>query len=164
MASQLDKAIVLRSTGDYAAAEVIMNELHHAHPTDALVNYHFAWLCDVQGKEAQAVPYYETAIANGLSDEALRGALLGLGSTYRTLGMYQQSVATLKQGIDRFPDAKEFPIFLAMALYNIGDYKQAVSDLLKLLLTVSDHPTIQRYQAAITLYADDLDKTWLDDN
>ncbi|MGB7340424.1 MAG: tetratricopeptide repeat protein, partial [Phototrophicaceae bacterium] len=80
------------------------------------------------------------------------------------LGMYPQSVAILKQGLERFPDAQEFPVFLAMALYNIGEYKQAVSDLLKLLLTVSDHPTIQRYQAAIALYADDLDKTWLEED
>jgi len=160
--SDLQTAIQHRKDKNYADAEKIMSELHLANPDDAEINYHFAWLCDVQGKEREAIPYYEAAIENGLSGDDLRGALLGLGSTYRTLGEYQKSVETLKHGQELFPQANEFPVFLSMALYNIGESKDAVSLLLKLLLKVTDNEDILRFKSAIDLYADDIDKVWLD--
>lgn len=162
MKTTIENAIQLRKDGKYEEAEVIMTQLCNDNPQDTLINYHFAWLCDVQGKEKEAVPYYETAIAGDLPREDLRGALLGLGSTYRTLGEYEKSVRILKRGISEFPDAKEFPVFLGMALYNTGDSKDAVSMLLNLLLEVTDNGDIQRFKNAIALYAEDLDKTWLD--
>lgn len=162
MMKLLDDAIQLRADGKYSQAEAIMQELHTSYPNDALINYHFAWLCDVQGKEKEAVPYYESAIENGLKGDDLQGALLGLGSTYRTLGMYEKSVTTLKRGAKLFPEAKEFEVFLAMALYNSGDSKEAVSSLLKLLLETTNDSGISRYERAIALYAEDLDRTWLD--
>lgn len=158
----LAEAIQFRIEEHYTEAEAILSELHANYPNNVLVNYHFAWLCDVQGKEKEAVPYYETAIKNGLDNIDLRGALLGLGSTYRTLGEYEKSVETLKQGMTLFPEANEFRVFLAMALYNIGDSKEAVSSLLKLLVDVSDDSSIQRFKRPIVLYAEDLDRTWLD--
>ena len=158
----LKQAIQLRKDGKYKEAESIMIRLHDDNPQDALINYHFAWLCDVQGKEKEAVPYYETAISGDLSGKDLRGALLGLGSTYRTLGEYEKSVATLKRGMATFPEAKEFPVFLSMALYNTGKSKESVSMLLKLLLEVTDDNDIQRFKKAIALYAEDLNKIWED--
>ncbi|GAB5490437.1 MAG: tetratricopeptide repeat protein [Phototrophicaceae bacterium] len=156
----LAEAIQLRQDKHYPEAEAIMAELHADYPNNARINYHFAWLCDVQGKEKEAVPYYETAIKNGLEGGDLRGALLGLGSTYRTLGEYEKSVARLKQGTTLFPEANEFKVFLAMALYNVGDSKEAVGSLLKLLLHVSEDSSIQRFKNPIALYAEDLDRTW----
>ena len=158
----LKEAIQLRTDKRYTEAEAILSELHANYPDNALVNYQFAWLCDVQGKEKEAVPYYEIAIKNGLEGDDLQGALLGLGSTYRTLGDYEKSVKTLRQGMILFPDANEFRVFLAMALYNVGDSKEAVSSLLKLLIDVSEDRGIQRFKRPIALYAEDLDRTWLD--
>ena len=158
----LAEAIQFRTDKRYTEAEVILSELHANYPDNSLINYHFAWLFDVQGKEKEAVPYYEIAINNGLDTDDLRGALLGLGSTYRTLGDYDKSVATLKQGMTLFPEANEFKVFLAMALYNVGDSKEAVSSLLTLLVDVSDDSSIQRFKRPIVLYAEDLDRTWLD--
>ena len=157
----LKDAIQLRTIGKYQEAETLFSQLLADNPNDALINYHFAWLYDNQGKEHEAVPHYVAAIDNGLSGEELRGALIGLGSTYRTLGEYQKSAEILQQGIDLFPDAKEFPIFMAMTQYNLGESKSAVSTLLTMLLKVTDDEDIQRFKRAIALYAEDLDQTWL---
>ncbi len=160
MKRRLEEAIQLRIDRQYSQAEAIMKDLHNRYADDALINYHFAWLCDVQGKERDAVPYYETAIENGLSGDDLRGALLGLGSTYRTLGEYEKSIAILKHGARLFPDANEFRVFLAMALYNIGDSKEGLGILLNVLLETTNDSGILRFKKAIALYAEDLDKTW----
>lgn len=155
-------AIQHRENRNFAESGRIMLQLFSDNPLDAQINYHFAWLCDVQGKEKEAVPFYETAISGDLPHDDLRGALLGLGSTYRTLGEYEKSVNVLKRGMSEFPEAKEFPVFLSMALYNTRNSKDAVSILLNLLLKVTDNDDIQRYKNAIALYAEDLDKVWLD--
>jgi tetratricopeptide (TPR) repeat protein len=119
-----------------------------------------AWLCDTQGKESEAVPYYERAIAQGLAGEDLRGAMLGLGSTYRCLGQYDRAVDMLRAGIERFPEAGEFAVFLAMALYNTGQHTEAMSLLLSTLVQSTHDDGIGAYRNAILFYHDKLDQTW----
>jgi tetratricopeptide (TPR) repeat protein len=160
MREKLNQAIAYRNEEKFDEAEKLFRELVAEYPDNAEVEYHFAWLCDKRGQETDAVPHYERAIALGLAGEDLRGALLGLGSTYRTIGQYPQSVATLQHGMETFPDSNEFPTFLAMALYNTGEYKQAVSLLLKTLVAASDDERIQRFSRAILFYADELDTVW----
>ncbi|WP_267898180.1 tetratricopeptide repeat protein [Streptomyces sp. CMB-StM0423] len=48
-------------------------------------------------------------------------------------------------------------VFLAMALYNEGEGREAVRLLLKTLTAISSDPRVQDYQRAIEHYADDLD-------
>jgi tetratricopeptide (TPR) repeat protein len=160
MQGKLNQAITYRNSEQFDKAEKLFQELVAEYPDSAEIEYHFAWLCDKRGLEAAAVPHYERAIVLGLAGEDLRGALLGLGSTYRTLGQYPQAVATLQRGLEAFPDAKEFPTFLAMALYNTGEYKQATSLLLKTLVAASNDAGIERFSRAILFYADDLDQVW----
>lgn len=78
-------------------------------PDDASKNYQCAWSFDALGEEAQAVPYYKKAIQLGLGPQELEGALLWLGSTYRTLGAYSKAQRTLLKGIEVFPHNKAFP-------------------------------------------------------
>lgn len=158
----LTEAIQLRTDGKYAEAQAILDELLTATPTDAKVNYHYAWLCDTQGLEREAIPYYLAAIANpdGLSSEERRGALLGLGSTYRALGEYEQAIAILEQGIAEFPTAHEFPVFLAMAFYNVGRHTEAMALLLGTVMETSSDAGIRRYVRAIAFYRNQLDEVW----
>lgn len=160
MNERLNMAINFRQAGHYDEAKELLTSLLKDRPNDALVHYHYAWLHDAMGEETSAIPHYEQAIALGLSGDDLRGALLGLGSTYRTVGQYEKAVETLRRGAATFPDAKAFPVFLAMALYNIGGCKEAVSLLLNTLVDSTGDPDILRYQRAISLYASDLDQTW----
>jgi tetratricopeptide (TPR) repeat protein len=110
--------------------------------------------------EREAVPYYERALAAGLTGEDRRGALLGLGSTYRALGRYDEALATLAEGAVAFPDDRGMRAFLALALHNAGRGAAAVSALLTMLLDTTSDPAITAYEGALREYAADPDRVW----
>jgi predicted Zn-dependent protease len=157
---QLERAIQLRQAGDAEAARALLVPLAQAHPDDPVVQYQTAWTHDNLGMEREAIPYYLGALAAGLAGEARQGALLGSGSTFRALGEYEQSEATLRQGVADFPDDRAMQVFLAMTLYNRGKHAEAMEILLRHVAETSADAGIRRYQRAILLYAPDLDKIW----
>lgn len=156
----LHDAIALRTGGQADAALPRFIALASACPDVAVVHYQTAWCHDVLGLERQAVPYYETALTLGLSGDDLTGAYLGLGSTLRSLGEYERALAVLTRGVAACPDDAGLRVFLAMARYNAGQAKTAVSDLLTVLVATTADPGILAYERAIRLYADDLDRIW----
>ncbi len=160
MRDRLEEAIELRSAGRAEEARAILLELVAASPNDAEINYQTAWVHDTLGREREAVPFYVRAIELGLSGADLEGALLGLGSTYRTLGMYQQAEDTLRRGIQAFPHNRAFPVFLAMTQYNTRHYSEAMELLLTTLAETTADASILRYKRAILFYAPQLDQTW----
>ena len=150
----------LRANGQHAEARELLVALAAQSPTDAELQYEAACVHDFLGEEASAVVYYRAALLGPLSEEHLRGAYLGLGSTYRALGRYTEAEATLRQGVEHFPEANEMKVFLAMALHNLGQSKAAVECLLAVLAQTSSDKEIQTYRRAIVLYAQDIDRTW----
>jgi tetratricopeptide (TPR) repeat protein len=154
----LTRAVQLRKQGQAEQARQQLLELAEQHPADAEIAYQTAWAHDVLGLESEAVPFYERALAGaGLSPEDRHGVFLGLGSTHRVLGAYGSAVQTLRQGLDEFPDDPVLQAFLAMALYNDGESREAVALLLKTLTATSSDRRVQDYRRAIEHYADDLD-------
>lgn len=160
MNMSLDEAIRAREEERYDDAHAILSALLAEEPANARANYQMAWLYDAQGLERAAVPCYEAAIMGELPKAEMRGAYLGLGSTLRTLGEYTRSVEVLREGMARFPEAGEFPAFLAMALYNCGEHAEAMALLLRELARSSNDAGIERYRRAILFYHDKLDQTW----
>jgi tetratricopeptide (TPR) repeat protein len=156
----IEKITALRRAGQHEQAQLLAVELARAPKASALLLYETACVHDYLGLEAQAVPYYLQAMQKGLPPEASRGAYLGLGSTYRTLGQYTESLAIFAEGIQRFPLAQELKVFHAMTLYNLGQGKQAVQSLLGVIADNTDHEHLQMYGKAIKLYAQDLDRVW----
>lgn len=157
----IDQIIALRKEGKLAEAITLAKKLVADEPNSPIAHYQCAWCHDSAGLEREAVPYYEKAIELGLAPEDdLAGALLGLGSTYRTLGQYEKAAATLAKGMQQFPTDRSFPVFLSMACYNLGRHHEAMTLLLQNLAETSSDPTISAYQKAILFYANDLDKTW----
>jgi tetratricopeptide (TPR) repeat protein len=150
----------LRKQGDHEAARRLAAELAAHDPNDAELQYEAACVHDHLGEEAAAVRFYRAAMAAGLAGEQLRGAYLGLGSTCRALGRYEEALATFEDGMRKFADAPELTVFRAMALYNAGRSKEAVASLLNMLAHTSDDQAIQRYRRAILLYSQDLDRRW----
>ena len=67
------------------------------HPQHAELHYEVASLHDMQGREAQAIPLYQKAIRLGLGETSLRGAWLGLGSSYRCTGQYAEALAAFDE-------------------------------------------------------------------
>ncbi|MCK2082682.1 tetratricopeptide repeat protein [Aeromonas sp. 3925] len=130
------------------------------HPQHAELHYEVASLHDMQGREAQAIPLYQKAITLGLGEASLRGAWLGLGSSYRCTGQYAEALATFDEALARFPDATEFRVFRAMTSYNLGRHKEGMETLLGVLAETTADPALVPYRRAMALYAADLDRRW----
>lgn len=110
----LEKALELRKNGKLNESNNILIELAQASPNDAFINYQCAWSFDLIGEERKAVPYYENALHLGLSSEDMEGAIIGLGSTYRTLGEYEKSKRVFQEGIEKFPDNQAIKTFYSI--------------------------------------------------
>ncbi|WP_018924956.1 tetratricopeptide repeat protein [Salsuginibacillus kocurii] len=160
MNEELEKAIDLRTRGNHKESSDLLMRLVEEFPEDALINYQCAWSLDILGEEAKAVPFYESAIKFGLPKEDLEEALVGLGSTYRTLGEYDKSKHTLQKGMEVFPNNRAIQTFYAMTLYNLNEHNKAMELLLKCLTATTTDSEIYSYKQAIEFYADKLDEVW----
>jgi len=141
-------------------ARTLLFDLAEREPLHPSVWYQLAWIHDVMELEREAVPFYEKALELGLAGEEKQGALLGLGSTYRTLGRYEEAKAVFEAAIREFPERREYQVFLAMVQYNLKAHGEAMEILLRQLAETSRDEGIQTYRRAILFYADKLDQTW----
>ena len=153
-------AIRLRSEEKLQESNALLKKLAAASPDDPMLNYQCAWSFDVLGQESEAIAYYERAIALGLIGEDLKGAYLGLGSTYRSIGAYTKSKAILQSGIDAFPEDNALKTFYAMAIYHLGEHARSIEILLNVIAETSSAPEIIEYRKAIIQYACDIDRVW----
>jgi tetratricopeptide (TPR) repeat protein len=143
-------------------ARPLLLELRAEQPDDPRIAVLTAWTHDSLGLEEEAAEHYEAALANGRAGEDLRGALLGLGSTYRTLGRDDDAERIFRRGLEEFPDCRPYRVLRAMLQYNRGDARDAVRELVEVLVETTSDPAIQRYERALRGYAEDLDRSWLD--
>jgi tetratricopeptide (TPR) repeat protein len=86
-----------------------------------------AFAHDRAGREAEAIPHYERAIAAGLPDELLAKAMLGLGSSLRNVDRNDESVRVLEDAVRRFPGDRALPVFLAFSLWTAGRGGEALA-------------------------------------
>lgn len=160
MKCTFEEAVQLRAQGHAEQAIPIFAQLLDQDPNNAELLYQMAWAHDNLGLEKQAVPYYAAALRNQLDASHRPAALLGLGSTYRTLGQYDNAKEILAQGVNEFPNHRELKVFYAMALYNAGEHAEAMNLLLTELVDTTNDPGIARFEKAIRFYADKLDRIW----
>ncbi|MGG0026811.1 tetratricopeptide repeat protein [Bacillus safensis] len=160
MKTKLEKAIELRKSGHLQESNEMLSHLVEEYPDDASIHYQCAWSYDLLGEERQAVFFYERAIELGLSSEELEDALLGLGSTYRTLGEYEKSKQIFLKGMETYPDNKAIQTFYAMTLYNLKEHSKAMEILLNCLTETTKDPSILSYRKAIDFYSNQLDTLW----
>lgn len=146
---ELDAIVGARAHGQAQAILPRLKELDERHPNVAEINYQLAWTCDVLDREAEALPYYEKAVALGLPKSELAGALLGLGSTLRNLGQLERSISVLESARLQFPDNREFDAFLALTLRAAGRPDDALRVALEALCDTSEDTGIRAYQRAI---------------
>ncbi len=156
---RLAEAIELRKNSRPEEAMSILKELLRSNPNDPDINYQMAWTCDFMGRESEAVPFYESAIANGLKEDR-SGAMLGLGSTYRSLGEYEKSLKIFDQAVQEFPEERALKVFRALTLYNLGKAEESVSQLLIQLIDTTSDASLKSYDRALRFYSDKLNETW----
>lgn len=129
-------------------------------PNSPDLQYLAGSICDASQTETEAVPFYVRALELGLSGVDHRDALLGLASTYRSLGKYEESKKTFEMGIKEFPEHRPFQIFLALTEFNLQQADQAVRRLLEQLLeTTADHE-IRSYERALKFYSTRLNEVF----
>nr|WP_066050646.1 tetratricopeptide repeat protein [Robertmurraya korlensis] len=160
MEKELDIAINLRKSGNHKESNELLMKLVQEYAENASINYQCAWSLDLLGEEAKAVSFYENAIKLGLSSNELEGALLGLGSTYRTLGEYEKSKRIFQKGIESFPNNRAIQTFYSMTLYNLNEHSKAMELLLKCLIDTTKDDNILNYKKAIDFYSIKLDEIW----
>lgn len=160
MKKEIKTAIDLRNEGKYKESNELFIKLVEEYPDDAFINYQCAWSFDVLGLEVDATPFYEAAIQLGLSGKDLEGALLGLGSTYRTIGDYEKSKTVFLKGLELFPNNRAIQVFYSMTLYNLKEHSSAMELLLKCLIDTTKDEEILSYKKAINFYKDRLDDIW----
>ena len=160
MDTVIKQAIELRKEEKYQESRDLLATLLSDKSYAAKAHLQIAWSYDNQGKEQQAIEHYVLSLSGALSSVERFDALFGLASTYRSLGLYTEALDYFEQTMVEYPDSIEVKPFYAMCLYNLGRYKEATSLLLELLVSTTNSEAIKEYQRAISLYAQDLDKTW----
>ncbi|MFB5760154.1 tetratricopeptide repeat protein [Paenibacillus medicaginis] len=164
---RLAEAIQMREEGRATQDQDILKnaialllELDAACPNDAEIIFQLGVAHDNSGLGKQAIPYYVRALELGLSGPDLERCLLGLGSTYRYLGHYQQAEETLRRGVTEFPDNRALQVLHAMALYNTHCYKEAMEIVLTNLLETTSDEKLQYFKRGLLHYTKHLDETW----
>ncbi|WP_432452556.1 MULTISPECIES: tetratricopeptide repeat protein [unclassified Agarivorans] len=160
METVINRAIALRKDGLYQESRSLLESLLKDRTFAAKAHLQIAWSYDNQGKEQAAIRHYKLALLGPLSASECFDCLFGLASTYRSLGAYAEALLYFEQVMNEYPESIEAQPFYAMCLYNVGRHKEAISLLLELLVSTTNSGSIQEYQAAILLYAKDLDKIW----
>jgi tetratricopeptide (TPR) repeat protein len=107
---------------------------------------------DSAGREEQAIPHYERALALGLREDLVPGALLQLGSSLRNVGRNDEAVALFDDAVARFPNHVALRLFRAFALATAGRDREALVDVLELARTRIEAPEIERYRRSLENY------------
>jgi tetratricopeptide (TPR) repeat protein len=105
---------------------------------------------DSAGREEQAIPLYEEALAAGLCGELRARCLLQLGSSLRNVGRVDEAVTLLREARHEFPDFRPLRAFLALALHSAGHDRDALRELLE---TIADEG---EYARSLRAYATEL--------
>lgn len=119
-------------------------------PSDAVDLYERGGEHDSAGREEQAIPLYERALAAGLTGELRARCLLQLGSSLRNVGRVEEAVTLLENARREFSKFRPLRAFLALALHSAGRDREALRELLE---TIADEG---EYERSLRGYAADL--------
>lgn len=103
----------MRENGRLGEANQLKVALVKEVPENGYYQFQCAWTYDSLGKENEPVLHYEKAIQLGLEPEILLDVYVGLGSTYRTLGQYEQAQRIFEQALSEFPETEHVKVFYA---------------------------------------------------
>jgi tetratricopeptide (TPR) repeat protein len=109
---------------------------------------------DRAGRETEAIPCYEEALALGLPDPWRQQALLGLGSSYRNVLRHADAIAVLRGAVDEYPNDASLRVFLALALWSGGREREGFATIGKVAVESAD---LGGYRRAAEMYLDHLD-------
>jgi tetratricopeptide (TPR) repeat protein len=122
-----------------------------ADPVDATELYERGGEHDSAGREEQAIPLYQQALAAGLTGEVRARCLLQLGSSLRNVGRIDEAVALLQDARREFPEFRALRAFLALALHSAGRDREALRELLETIADEGEYErSLRAYAAEVT--------------
>lgn len=124
------------------------------------INYHIGVTFDNSGYTKDAIPYYERAIEYGLNMIDLERCYLGLGSSYRLLGNYEDAKKIYELAVKEYPQNRAIQTFLSITYYNLGEYKRAMELALGNLIETSNDEKIKFFSRPLKYYSEHLDEIW----
>jgi len=152
MQEKLNIAIKYRTERDFFNSEKTFLGLLKTYEQNCFVNYHYAWLQDLQGNEEKAIKHYLLAIGNGLKNKELADCMFGLGSSYRMIKEYDKSIEIYENAINLFPKNEELKLFLSFTYFDKGNHQKAFVLLLETLAKTNKNKGIEQYETAINGY------------
>ena len=143
-----------RAEDALAAARALVER----YPDDPRAHFEYGGALDYQGREAEAVGPYRRAQELGLSGDDLPRLYVQLGSTLRNIGKAWDAIHLLEEGRERFPDYAPIRAFHALAQISADCGKEAVVELLELVLAHGDAIMLDGYERALREYTEELRK------
>jgi tetratricopeptide (TPR) repeat protein len=111
-----------------------------------------AYAHDREGREREAIRYYDEAYHLGVPAEHKRRFLVGYGSTLRNVKRVDDAVGVLAQAIADDPEYPAYVPFLALALLDAGHPKAALAAMLGCVLDVAKPGALDGYERALAEY------------
>ena len=149
---------VLNREGRAEEALAVAQALVERYPDNPRAHFEYAGALDFQGREAEAVEPYQRARELGLSGDDLPRFYVQLGSTLRNIGQTWEAVHLLEEGREQFPDYAPIRAFHALAQVSVDCSKEAVVELLDLVLANSAAISLDGYERALREYTEELRK------
>jgi predicted Zn-dependent protease len=115
-----------------------------------------AYRHDREGREREAIRYYDEAYRLGVPESHRKRFLIGYGSTLRNVHRVDDAVAVLAQAVAEFPDYPAFTAFLALALLDTGHAKAALAAMLGCALDAARPDAFDGYERALAEYHGEL--------
>ena len=125
-------------------------------PDDPRLAFEHASALDAAGREVDAVPLYERALADGLREPYRHRCQVQLASSLRVLGRHRDAVTVVEEVATAYPDSLGVAAIRALVHHDAGDPTGALAGLLGAVAATSADPDVARYRAAIAGYAAEL--------
>ncbi|HUS31527.1 MAG TPA: tetratricopeptide repeat protein [Kofleriaceae bacterium] len=107
---------------------------------------------DREGREKEAVKFYDEAWRAGVPEPQRKRFLVGYASTLRNVGRAEEAVAILGEAVAAYPDYPALVAFLALALADAGHPKAALATMLGCALDVAKPAIFDGYERALSEY------------
>jgi len=152
----LSYAIALRKNKKYDQSRMRLFSLLKSSKDKGPLYLHIAWSYDNQGREEQALKYYQQALGETLGVEEEFEAIFGLACTARCLGRQAEAIGYFELLLQRYPTHNEVVPFYALCAMELQETSLANRLLMELVISHPPTEAIVAYQATLANYWQEL--------
>jgi cyanophycin synthetase len=127
--------------------------LLESHPGDARLLFELASALHRAGEEAAAISTYTEALDRGLREPYRHRAQLQLASSLRVVDRPEEALRVLDDVLEARPSHTAATTLRALVQADLGRERQAVADLVRVVLEGTTDPETQSYRQALLRYA-----------